>query len=293
MKLECVLTATDLNPLYYQLVPTFVEAWRRTHPDVDVRIVLVGDEVPELLKPYEDKLILFKPLRGGVPTALTAQCIRLLYPGILDYRNGVMITDVDRIPLNSTYYTGELAGLSDDKFASTHGGHLLHVKQISIVYNAGTSNTWRDMFGVSSEEEARQRLRRIHGRATAKWKRIWQRSRHAARFLLDNTRGIRTFEDIRDARLRYTKSVRANADYHLWFLDQKELYRSAMRWHRRTGNLVLPPGYPEHYRNLSRDVPLNLEEEKDKITSGYYSSYNVHRPYSEHKQTIDAVVELL
>ena len=62
---------------------------------------------------YKDNIILFPPI-PNVPTAFTSQFIRLLYPCILNYKNGIMITDIDDVPLNNTYFTENIKDISND-----------------------------------------------------------------------------------------------------------------------------------------------------------------------------------
>ena len=104
MKLDTVLTAVNDNPLYIGFVPYFIRMWKLLYPDVNVKIVLVAEYIPENLKEYNDNLILFKPIEG-ISTAFTSQYIRLLYPNLLGCTNGVLITDMDIVPMNRTYYT--------------------------------------------------------------------------------------------------------------------------------------------------------------------------------------------
>jgi hypothetical protein len=47
MILDCVLTSVNLNPLYIDFIPIFVKTWNKLYPNVDVKIILVGDEIPE------------------------------------------------------------------------------------------------------------------------------------------------------------------------------------------------------------------------------------------------------
>ena len=102
MKLDCVLTAVNENKLYLDFIPIFIKTWNKLYPDVDVKIVLIAKDIPEDLILYKNNIILFNPIED-VLTSFTSQFIRLLYPCILDYKNGVLITDMDMLPMNSTY----------------------------------------------------------------------------------------------------------------------------------------------------------------------------------------------
>ena len=103
MKLDCVLTAVNDNNMYLDFVPIFIKTWNKLYPLVDVKIILISKEIPEHLKEYQDNIILFEPL-SNISTAFISQYIRLLYPAILNYQNGILITDIDMLPMNKTYY---------------------------------------------------------------------------------------------------------------------------------------------------------------------------------------------
>ena len=88
MKLECVLTAVNLNPLYYEFIPSFIRVWKELFNNtVKIVIVLIADHIPEKLLPYKDYLHLFH-VDSNINTAFIAQCIRLIYPAILNCDQG-------------------------------------------------------------------------------------------------------------------------------------------------------------------------------------------------------------
>ena len=55
MKIECVLTSCNLNPLYSDFIPIFINAWSRICQEADVRIILVSSFIQEKLIQYKDK----------------------------------------------------------------------------------------------------------------------------------------------------------------------------------------------------------------------------------------------
>ena len=56
MKLDCVLTACNNDPMYIDFIPTFVKAWYTLCPNVDVKIILIHDSIPEKFKDYEKNI---------------------------------------------------------------------------------------------------------------------------------------------------------------------------------------------------------------------------------------------
>ena len=115
MKLDCVLTAVNEKQIYIDFIPFFIKAWKKLYPLVDIKIILVADKIPDNFLKYKNNIILFKPL-DNIFTAYISQYIRLLYPCILKYKNGVLITDIDMIPMNKTYYTVNIEKHDNDKF---------------------------------------------------------------------------------------------------------------------------------------------------------------------------------
>ena len=49
-------------------------------------------------------------------TSFISQYIRLLYPAILNSEGGVLITDMDMLPMNSDYYIKSIEDINNDKF---------------------------------------------------------------------------------------------------------------------------------------------------------------------------------
>jgi hypothetical protein len=64
MKLDCVLTAVNENPLYLEFIPIFVKTWNKLYPSVDFKIILIAKAIPEEYKEYANNIIIFEPLEG-------------------------------------------------------------------------------------------------------------------------------------------------------------------------------------------------------------------------------------
>jgi hypothetical protein len=146
MKLDCILTATNDNSMYIEFIPLFIKAWKGLVPEADVKIVLVANEIPDEYKSYSEHIIIFKPIEN-VSTSLTAQYIRLLYPALLPYENGVLITDMDMLPMSRDYYVKNIENFDNSKFI--YYRHILfNDRQISMCYNVATPKTWSDIFSI-------------------------------------------------------------------------------------------------------------------------------------------------
>ena len=160
MKIECVLTSCNLNPLYSDFIPIVINAWSRIYPEVDVRIILVSSFIPEKLIQYKDNLILYDP-PPEINTAFISQNIRLLYPAILSYQEGVLITDIDMIPLNRKYFVDNIKDLGLNKFIN-YRNCLLELNQLAICYNVAVPKIWAEVFGISSLIDINQNLENMY-----------------------------------------------------------------------------------------------------------------------------------
>ena len=157
MKLDCVLTSVNLNKKYSQFIPLFIKSWNKLLPHVDVKIVLINDSIPKEYEMYKSNIILFKPI-DNIFTAFIAQYIRILYPALLNYKNGILISDVDMIPTNEKYYTENIKNIQDDKFVIFRNVIPIELTQYPICYNIATSNVWKNIFDINNIEDVKNRL---------------------------------------------------------------------------------------------------------------------------------------
>lgn len=154
MIIDCVVTATNLNPLYIEFIPIFIKYWKKLLPEVDVKIILIAEEIPEEYLEYSNNIILFKPI-DGIESAFISQYIRLLYPAILNYKNGILITDMDILPMNRDYYTKNIESYTNDKFITYR--EPLH-DEIYMCYNIATPQLWGEVFSIYSIDDIISKL---------------------------------------------------------------------------------------------------------------------------------------
>jgi hypothetical protein len=161
MILDCVLTAVNDNPLYLDFVPYFIKCWNKLYPSVEVVIILLSDCIPGKLLNYSKNIILFKPI-DNISTAFISQYIRILYPALLNkYKNGILITDMDIVPMNGTYYTEYIKSIDDDKFVY-YRDHVCYPNEIAICYNVAVSKIWSDIFNIYSVDDINDRLINVY-----------------------------------------------------------------------------------------------------------------------------------
>lgn len=149
MKLGTIVTATDATPLYADFIPLFVRAWTHLVPEADIHILYIADTLPDSLLPYARYIRVIPPI-PGVHTAFHAQCIRLLYPRQVARDAGVLITDMDMLPLNRSYYVNSIASAPADAFVVYRDVCL--PSEISMCYNIAHPATWTSVFGTESTE---------------------------------------------------------------------------------------------------------------------------------------------
>ena len=148
MLLDCVVSACNLDSLYCDFIPIFIESWKLLYPTVDVKIILINDKIPDKFKQYESNIICFNPI-NIVNKALLSQVVRILYPCIMkQYENGILITDIDMLPMNNTYYSEPIKDISNDKFICYRDVLIESDKQIAMCYNIACSNVWEKIFNV-------------------------------------------------------------------------------------------------------------------------------------------------
>jgi hypothetical protein len=259
MILDCVLTSVNLNPLYIDFIPIFVKTWNKLYPSVDVKIILVADEIPEQFMEYKSNIILFKPI-DNVLTSFTAQFIRLLYPSILNYKNGILITDMDMLPMNRSYYTKNVEPFDNSKFIYYRGNVCFEYKQLAMCYNIATNEVWRDVFKINNIEDIRNYILSV-----------------------SNTTTI--------------KEGHGNLG---WSTDQLVLYEKIMEWNAKTGNLVCLDESKTGYKRLCRDsyyeinnIAGNDSHIIDNIRNGLYSDFHCCRPMKDYSYINYKVYALL
>lgn len=242
MKLDCVLTAVNEKPLYLDFVPIFIKTWTKLYPDIDIKIILIAKNIPDNLLLYKNNLITFEPI-AGVLTSFTSQFIRLLYPCILNYKNGVLITDMDMLPMNKTYYTKNIMEYDNNKFIYYRGNVCLQSKQIAMCYNVATPEIWKDIFKINS--------------------------------LNDIVNYIKNISD--------NNTIKEGHGNSGWCIDQITLYNKVTEWNKKTNNFVrlneLQTGFMRLNRNVSDISDLNIIK---KITACIYTDYHCYRPMSKY-----------
>ena len=154
MKLSCVLVACNENTKYLDFWPAVKEAWWKV-ANLPCIMVYVGETLPKHLE--KDPAVKFFKAIPGWPTATQAQCIRLLYPAILQTQDAVMISDMDIIPLQRTFFTEGFQPFNNNQFVSLRGIDE-NEQQVYMCYVGATPSIWGELFSVSNENDIRNRI---------------------------------------------------------------------------------------------------------------------------------------
>jgi hypothetical protein len=245
MKLDCVLTAVNDNPLYIDFIPIFVNTWNKLYPGIDVKIILIAHHIPDKFIKYSNNIILFTPI-DNISTCFISQYIRILYPAILNYKNGIMITDIDIIPMNETYFTKYIENLADDLFIYYRGEIDLKYNMIAICYNVALAKTWGEIFHIQSLDDIKSHL-------------------------------IKKSKEI--------TYIEGHGNIG-WNTDQLELYKHVMDWNKKTNKYFKLYDKDVQYNRLDRHTfninNKNINIIKA-IKNHRYSDYHLHRPYTQYE----------
>jgi len=257
MLLTDVLTATDMNPNYYKFIPSFIIAWNKLFPEINIHIVVVADEIIEELLPYQQYIKLFKPI-DGIETSFIAQNIRLFYPALIKAHSGILITDMDMIPMNTRYYMEPIKDITENKFVCYRPLSCVGKAEMVMCYNIALQDIWREIFNIDSEQDIREKIRSIYQKE---------------------------------------KYFGENANIHYkpyWITDQLYLYEKTQEWNKLTQHLIILDD-SSYMQRLNKHNHLNPNSIQilDNIKSKFYSDFHMPRPYNQHYKQINSVINLL
>lgn len=253
LRLTHALVSSDLNQRYLDVWPLANRAWREV-AGLEPVLVLVADEanVPSELR-RDPSVRVFPPVEG-VHTAFQAQCIRLLYPALLDGAGGVVVADIDMVPLNKGYFHRPAGRVAEGDFVA-YRDLMLSDREVPICYNAAVPRTWLDVFGIATPGDAAAKL--------AAW---------AENLAYDGVPGGPGWAT--DQRTLYEALIDfGTRSRRVWILDD-----------RYAGFNRLDP------RSLAAGLVTAAEERA--IARGTYSDFHCALPHAEFREVNERVVDL-
>ena len=253
MRLTHALLASDSNPRYLDFWPLARRAWSDV-VGIEPVLVLVAEpaQVPAALR--LDPLVHVFPPVPSIHTAFQAQCIRLLYPALLEAEGAVVVSDADMVPLSSRYFRRAVSRVDEEHFVAFRDAHLSS-GEIPICYNAALPRTWGGIFGVKALENVRTRL--------AEW---------GAEVEYEGVRAGRGW--LTDQRILYRSLVdHGRRTRTVWILDDH--YTGFRRLER---DVVQKRGGLD-------------EAERRRISHGVYADFHCAQPYSDFRSLNESAVD--
>lgn len=146
MILTHVLASVNNNPTYYMFIPKQISFWKKLN--IKFIALFVGENIPSELLEYTDNIILYNK-NLDLNTAYVGQNLRMYYTALLIIPDNelVMITDMDMLPTNDTYYKNGLEHFTKDDFIYYRN---IDGNQIYMCYNAAHPDTWSKVFDIKT-----------------------------------------------------------------------------------------------------------------------------------------------
>lgn len=253
MILTDVLTAADMNPMYYKFIPIFIKTWKKVLPNIKIHIILIADKIIDELEDYKDYIYLFKPIEN-ITTAFISQNIRLFYPALLDSsEGGILITDIDIVPMNKEYYTEPIKKYDNDKFICYRQLECVGKNEMVICYNIAHKNIWREIFSIKSENDIRTQIKNLYNN------------------------------------IKYV----GHKNMPFWITDQLYLYEATQKWNLYKQNLIILNDNLTKFKRLDRNRFPDELTLKSSIQSHSYSDYHMLRPYDKYIEINNFIIDLL
>jgi hypothetical protein len=259
MKISNILTAVNNEELYIDFIPNFIKHWNFLFPEAMVNIILIAQKIPDEYIIFKENIILFNEL-PNISSAFQAMNIRNLFPALINSSDGVLITDIDMMPMNRKYYEEPIKNIKNNSFV-TYRDVLLNNYEFPMCYNIATPYIWSEVFNLKNLDDLKKIL--------TKW---YEESNY--RIKNPQLKGINDF-------------------------DQKILYLKLQEFQKRTGNLIILNDKITEYFRLDRlntdektHVWVNKVNKYDIINLKFHD-YHSLRPYKKYKKWNDIILNTL
>ena len=254
MNLDLCLLSCDLNPMYYDFFPLIKKFWKKK-VGIDCILILIANDVPYSLQNEADSIILFPPLKN-IPTAFQAQCIRLLYPCLLSKFEGIIISDMDIIPLQSDFFLKTIKDLDQKTTFCIYRDVISEHQQYPMCYCAASSETWRNLFDIHIINDIVLTLEKWYSKddyaISSAFSEMWAQDQlQLFKAVSSSSSSSVVVKKFTDEQTKFTRLDRADVDF----------------------------------------ISKNKNEIKKEIENGKYSDFHLPRPYKNYKDLLDEILE--
>ena len=238
LALSDILTAVNLNEMYLNFVPIFVSTWKKLFPNANIHIILAGDHIPTHLQEYKKHFTLLDI--PGIDSAFVAQNVRLYWPALIHKSRGVLITDIDMVPLNAHYYNS-IAHIQSDNFVSyRQSDEVVGTSQIAICYNIAAPSVWAEIFNIKTKKDVVSALKASYMQKYLVYGEGWYTDQIILRTKVNEwTKKTNKWIQLRDEDVGYARfdRIHYNADSVL----DKQTQQALMHGHYSDFHMLRPP----------------------------------------------------
>ena len=155
LKIDRVILSSDTNPMYLDFWPLVGKAWKELI-GIKPTLVLVAEKDVIVDETIGD-VIRFEPIKG-ISTAFQSQVIRLLIPIFFDNEVSI-ISDIDMLPLNRSYFINSILSIPEDRFVVYKDkAYAAGYKQLPMCYVAAKGSIFKEIFNVYNLEDVRRTI---------------------------------------------------------------------------------------------------------------------------------------
>jgi hypothetical protein len=159
LTLNRAILATDAHPDYIEFWPTVARAWKEIVGITPTLLLVAPDDVQ--VDTSLGDVIRFEPIEG-IPTAFQAQVIRLLAPALFP-EDVCILSDIDMIPLNRSYFLDSITDCPDTSFVVYRNhGYAHNASWYPICYVAARGSTYGEIFHISTIDDIRSKLKELY-----------------------------------------------------------------------------------------------------------------------------------
>ena len=122
MKIDYVILASDTNPMYADFYPIVSKKWN----DLGFNVIYlkIDDHETDLIETEFGLMKTFKAV-SGIDTGFQSQVIRIYTSMLFSESKNLMISDIDMMPMNAEYFSGNAAKATSEEVLIYTGRKLI------------------------------------------------------------------------------------------------------------------------------------------------------------------------